>query len=395
MSGFEGDLSDKQQLALGELKHRLFDIWKEDFTDRLLLRFLRARDFELGKAENMLRECLIWRQQNNIDSILETYKSPEVLRRYFPGSLCNHDRDGRPLYIMRFGNGDFSGIAQCVSMDAIVKHAAYQIEVAIADMKTQTEKLRRVVETVTVVFDYDNFHLKQVYCWQVREILRHLTALYEKYYPEILERCLIINAPSFFPIFWKLLQPFLAENTKNKIEIFSRENWQPVMLQYVDPSQLPAHWGGDLVGPDGDEECTYLVGRGGKVPPELYLRNSPRVSADSDATTCFLERGKKMEATVRVERAGTRLQWRFQTNPGHDLGFGIAYVSGENGISKELLPLSRLKCDQVAESGEVCCPEPGTCIFTFDNSYSWFAKKQLSYVFHLKHPEDTSNPGHE
>ncbi|KAG0412932.1 hypothetical protein HPB47_009931 [Ixodes persulcatus] len=265
MSGFEGDLSDKQQLALGELKHRLFDIWKEDFTDRLLLRFLRARDFELGKAENMLRECLIWRQQNNIDSILETYKSPEVLRRYFPGSLCNHDRDGRPLYIMRFGNGDFSGIAQCVSMDAIVKHAAYQIEVAIADMKTQTEKLRRVVETVTVVFDYDNFHLKQVYCWQVIEILRHLTALYEKYYPEILERCLIINAPSFFPIFWKLLQPFLAENTKNKLEIFSRENWQPVMLQYVDPSQLPTHWGGDLVGPNGDEECTYLESRAGRL----------------------------------------------------------------------------------------------------------------------------------
>ncbi|CAN8015507.1 unnamed protein product, partial [Ixodes persulcatus] len=289
----------------------------------------------------------------------------QVLRRYFPGSLCNHDRDGRPLYIMRFGNGDFSGIAQCVSMDAIVKHAAYQIEVAIADMKTQTEKLKRVVETVTVVFDYDNFQLKQVYCWQVIEILRHLTALYEKYYPEILERCLIIN-----------------------------ENWQPVMLQYVDPSQLPTHWGGDLVGPNGDEECTYLVRRGGKVPPELYLRNSPRVSTDPDATTCFLERGKKMEAPVRVERAGTRLQWRFQTNPCHDLGFGIAYVSGENGISKELLPLSRVKCDQVAESGEVCCPEPGTYVFTFDNSYSWFTKKQLSYVFHLKHPEDTSNPGH-
>ncbi|KAG0412930.1 hypothetical protein HPB47_009929, partial [Ixodes persulcatus] len=142
MSGFEGDLSDKQQLVLGQLKHRLSDIWKEELTDRLLLRFLRARDFDLGKAEKMLRECLIWRQQNNIDSLIETYECPEVLRRYFPGGLCNHDRDGRPLYIMRFGNGDFSGIAQCVSMDAIVKHAAYQIEVAIADMKTQTEKLK-------------------------------------------------------------------------------------------------------------------------------------------------------------------------------------------------------------------------------------------------------------
>ncbi|KAM7312134.1 SEC14-like protein 2 [Ixodes scapularis] len=222
MSGCEGDLSDKQQLTLGEIKHRLCDIWNEKFTDRLLLCFLRARDFDQGKAEKMLREWLIWRQQNNIDSLLEAYECPEVLRRYFPGGLCNHDRDGRPLYIMRFGNGDFAGIAQCVSIEAIVKHVTYLIEVMMADMKMQTEKLRRVVETITVIFDYDNFQLKQVYCLQVIDLVRHLMALYEKYYPEILERCLIINAPSFFPIFWKLVQPFLAENTRNKIEIFSR-----------------------------------------------------------------------------------------------------------------------------------------------------------------------------
>lgn len=35
-----------------------------------------------------------------------------------------------------------TGIAQCVSMDAIVKHATYHLEMVMADMKMQTEKVR-------------------------------------------------------------------------------------------------------------------------------------------------------------------------------------------------------------------------------------------------------------
>lgn len=44
-----------------------------------------------------------------------------------------------------------------------------------------------------------------------------------------------------------------------KILLIPVEGWQPVLLKCVDPSQLPAHWGGDLVGPNGDRECTHLV----------------------------------------------------------------------------------------------------------------------------------------
>ncbi|EEC16092.1 hypothetical protein IscW_ISCW022500, partial [Ixodes scapularis] len=32
-----------------------------------------------------------------------------VLKRYLPGGLCSHDRDCRPLWIMRTGNADYKG----------------------------------------------------------------------------------------------------------------------------------------------------------------------------------------------------------------------------------------------------------------------------------------------
>ncbi|XP_040071328.1 SEC14-like protein 2 [Ixodes scapularis] len=392
MSGYTGDLSDKQQHSLDELKYRLRDFWNEEFTDPFLLRWLRARDFDVNKSEKLLRDNILWRQRENIDSIIETYENPEVLRLYFPGGQCNRDREGRPFWLIRFGNADFKGMLQCVSKEALVKHVTYIVEKIIADMKAQSKKLGKLVDTITVVFDFDNFGIRQVYSHQVVEFVYLIMELYESYYPEMLEQCFVINVPSFFKIFWKFIRPFLTERTAGKIQIFSREGWQPVLLKCVDPSQLPAHWGGDLVGPDGDRECTHLVPAGGEVPVNFYLKSDPRVSEDPSATTCFLERGQKMDVPVKVDSEGLTLSWKFQTSPGHDVGFGVLHISGEHAEPKEVLGVSKVKCDQVAENGRLSA-EPGTYIFRFDNSYSWFSKKQLSYVFQVKSSDEVLAPG--
>ncbi|CAN7985272.1 unnamed protein product, partial [Ixodes hexagonus] len=377
---------------LQQIKSCLHDVWSEEFTDSFLLRWLRARDFDVNKSEKLLKENMTWRLQNNIDSIIETYENPELLRDYFPGAQCNRDRDGRPLWILRFGNADFKGMLQCVPKEALVKHVTYTVEKIIADMKAQSKKLGKVVETATVVFDFDNFSISQVYSFQVIEFTKLLMTLYESHYPERLQQCLIINAPIAFPIFWKFVRPFLTERTTNKIQIFSREGWQPVLLKLVDPSQLPAHWGGDLVGPNGDKECSHLIPVGGEVPEKFYLKNRPRVSDDPKAITCSLERGQKLDVPVKVERGGSTLSWKFQTSPGHDVAFGIQYRSGEDAKPKAVLDVGRVKCDQAPEIGQLCS-EPGTYIFRFDNSYSWFTKKQISYVFEVKSSEEILAPG--
>uniref|UniRef100_A0A147BJY7 Putative phosphatidylinositol transfer protein sec14 n=1 Tax=Ixodes ricinus TaxID=34613 RepID=A0A147BJY7_IXORI len=391
MSGYVGDLNEKQEQGLKELKSRLSDIWKDEFTDPLLLRWLRAREFDVAKAEKLFRENSIWRNKNGIDSLVETYQCPDVLKRYFPGGMCNHDKEGRPLWIMPTGNGDFKGMLQCVSVEAMVKHVTYQVELIAAEMKKQTEKLGKLVDTFTVVVDYENFSLKQIYCLQVIEVTRRLLVLYENHYPEMLERCIIINAPSFFPVFWRLIRPFLTERTANKMEIFKSEGWQPVILKHVDPPHLPVHWGGHRLGPNGDKRCTDMINPGGEVPIQLYLKNCPKVSADPDAIPCWLSRGQKLDIPVTVEGVGSTLCWRFQTLQGHDVGFGVAHKPKGIAKTKEVLQLSRVKCDQVPQTGQLLS-EPGTYTFTFDNSYSWFTKKHLFYVLEVKDYEGPLSP---
>ncbi|CAN7985266.1 unnamed protein product, partial [Ixodes hexagonus] len=369
---------------ISQFKQCIHDIWKEEFTDSFLLRWLRAREFDVNKAENMLRKNQAWRSENSIDLILKTYEWPKVLKRYFPGGMCGHDRGGRPVWIMRVGNSDYKGMLKCVSKEEMLTACYYQLEQILDDMRNQTSKLTKTVETITVVCDFDNFGLKQMCNIQVIEFLRELVLKYEDNYPETLERCLFLNASSFFPFFWKLIRPLVTEKTAAKIEVFSQEGWKSALLKYVEASELPVHWGGELVGPDNDPECAHMIGRGGHVPEGLYLKNWPRVCDDPESTTCSLERGQKLEVHVEVTQAGSVLRWKFQTSPGHDVDFGITRSSKENEKPREqVLQLTRIRCDIVPETGQLENPEMATYTFIFDNSFSWFTKKELSYVLQV------------
>lgn len=367
MSGYLGDLSEKQEQALNEFKRRIQDIWKEEFTDHFLLRWLRAREFDINKAEYMLRQNQIWRRENNIDSVLETYQWPQVLKTYFPGGMCNHDRSGRPVWIMRFGNADYKGMLECVPKEEMFKVCYYQIEQMFADMRRQSKMQGKNVETVTILCDYDNFSLNQVYSFK---------------------------APSFFPIFWKIFRTFLSEKTATKVEVFPRDVWKSALVKYVDPSQLPVHWGGEVRGPDGDPECSNKVGRGGKVPVELYLKNGPKVWDDPHSVTCSLERGEHIEVPVQVERDGCILRWKFQTGPGDDVDFSVTRGSTNSVKGKaQVIPVTRIKCDLVPEKGQLESLEKGAYTFRFDNNFSWFTKKRLSYVLQVIYPEDVVASG--
>lgn len=61
-------------------------------SDTCLLRFLRARDFNIEKAREMLSHSLIWRKKNQIDKTMSQYQAPQVLQDYFPGGWHHQDK---------------------------------------------------------------------------------------------------------------------------------------------------------------------------------------------------------------------------------------------------------------------------------------------------------------
>jgi hypothetical protein len=88
-----------------------------------------------------------------------------------------------------------------------------------------------------------------------------LVQLYEANYPELLRRVFVINAPKIFSILYSMVEPFMHERTRSKIQIFSHDSvqWKAALLTDIDPDQLPAMYGGTMTDPDGNPNCITKV----------------------------------------------------------------------------------------------------------------------------------------
>ena len=80
----------------------VYDLFAKIPKDAHILRFLRARDFNMEKAREMLVHSLAWRKLRNIDRLLENYTTPQVIETYYPGGWHYFDRGEMSTVVLRF-----------------------------------------------------------------------------------------------------------------------------------------------------------------------------------------------------------------------------------------------------------------------------------------------------
>lgn len=79
-SGFMGDMSEEQERALEQFRKYIKENNVTDhpqYDDYYLLRFLRARKFEMDKTILMFNNFIEWRKENSVDTILDTFNFEE------------------------------------------------------------------------------------------------------------------------------------------------------------------------------------------------------------------------------------------------------------------------------------------------------------------------------
>lgn len=403
MSGHVGDLSPPQEAALQNFKQAVGDLLKPEHDDHYLLRWLRAREFNLNKAEHMLRSHVNWRKKFGTDDLMAEPDSPEVLRKYYPGGFVGYDRDGRPVSIIPFGRCDLKGLLMSVSLDDVIRFAVRQFEVCDEDLKGQTNKLGRVIETVTYIFDFDGFALSTLASKSVLDYLTTLVCTFEDNYPERLHKAIVINAPRYFPVFWRIVRPFLSERTANKLILFGKDEqaWRRALLESIEPDQLPQYWGGTRCDPDGNPRCPSIVTDGGEVPAHYYratngTANEQQTCVDIPSeivrASAVVNRQATLDVPVRVEQAGSLLAWEITSD---DLLFGVSYrdrnangtLGGDSGAQVVLKP-SRMNPGggKAVETGSLTCDKPGIYVLNFDNTFSMFTSKKVTYSVRLVEP---------
>ncbi|XP_035876850.1 SEC14-like protein 5 isoform X2 [Phyllostomus discolor] len=312
-----GHLTPMQESCLIQLRHWLQETHKGKIPkDQHILRFLRARDFHLDKAREMLCQSLSWRKQHQVDLLLQTWHPPALLEEFYAGGWHYQDTDGRPLYILRLGHMDTKGLMKAVGEEALLQHVLSVNEEGQKRCEGNTKQFGRPISSWTCLVDLEGLNMRHLWRPGVKAFLRIIEVV-EDNYPETLGRLLIVRAPRVFPVLWTLISPFINENTRQKFLIYSGSNYQGPggLVDYLDREVIPDFLGG---------ECVCNVPEGGLVPKSLYLTDEEQEHADQlhqwreTYQSASVLRGAPHEGSHVTRWPGIYLlQWQMHTPPGN------------------------------------------------------------------------------
>ncbi|XP_065891180.1 SEC14-like protein 2 [Dysidea avara] len=388
MSGFVGDLSSEQKAALTQFRAAIADLKTPEKTDSYLLTWLRARKFNVLKAETMIRNSMAFRKEIGADTILDDYDPPEVLKECIPGGTFGVDRDGHPVYYYAMGNLDFRGLHRSAKKEDMAKHRIQTAEQLLKLCDQLSKEKERIIDNWTIVVDLENLSYQRHYYWPMIHIVNESFTMFDANYPERCRRAIIVKAPKIFPVAYNIVKHFIDENTRRKV-IVAGASWKEELQKYISPDNLPEYYGGTRREPD--PTCSKYIQMGGDVPEKYFLTNCLENSKE-DMEVAAVNRGSSSQVQYTVDTPGTVIRWEIVTK-GYDIGFGLFYKPlGQTeklhaGEMEVKIPSDRKDSHIIPETGLYTCTKPGIYVVRFDNTYSWTRAKEVYYSVKLFPPD--------
>lgn len=261
-SGYIDDLSPEQESTLAKFRNQVeaMGCLDDRFDDPYLLRFLRARNFDLPKTLEMWKNYIQWRKTNNVDKVLDL-EFPEIneAKKYYPQGFFRTDKRGRPMYFERCGHLKIEQFAKAISQERIEAFSIQKYERLIHVILPGCSRAAgRRVEQTCFIIDLKNFKSSKMTS-KTWDLVKMMSKIGSNYYPETLGVMFIVNAPVIFYGIWNVAKYFLEEETRQKIHILGSK-YHKELLEYVNEEDLPDFLGGKATSEDYGENFTIEQG---------------------------------------------------------------------------------------------------------------------------------------
>ncbi|KAN0032832.1 hypothetical protein ACTFIV_006759 [Dictyostelium citrinum] len=242
--------------------------WLEDGGDMLLLRYLRARDYDLSLSFNLLKNTLEWRNKYKPYEITAeslSYEASSGKQYVFGKSL------GRSVIYLRPVRENTK------NHENQIRLMVYNIERAISLMDKS-----RGHEQIVLLIDFKDYSIRNA---PPMSVSKQTLQILSDHYPERLGNAFLVETPFIFNVFWTTISPFINKVTYKKIVFANGEKQKTkVFSQFFDPNQLEKEFTGT-----SDHEYNHHNYWKNEIILNRKERNLPPLSDDEILTILNLK----------------------------------------------------------------------------------------------------------
>eukprot|EP00195_Chlamydomonas_chlamydogama_P015990 CAMPEP_0202911340 /NCGR_PEP_ID=MMETSP1392-20130828/54700_1 /ASSEMBLY_ACC=CAM_ASM_000868 /TAXON_ID=225041 /ORGANISM="Chlamydomonas chlamydogama, Strain SAG 11-48b" /LENGTH=394 /DNA_ID=CAMNT_0049601807 /DNA_START=87 /DNA_END=1271 /DNA_ORIENTATION=+ len=305
----------------------------------VLLKFLRARKFDVQASLSMLIACLKWRREMDIDALMAEQFPAELNAG---GELYGTDRNGNPVTYNYYGNLDLTRIFD--GPDGTGRFVRWRVQ--LMERAIQQLDFEEGIEQVMQVHDYAGASMFKL-SPQVKAATRTIIKLFQDNYPEMLSTKLFLNVPKIMEFAFSIMSAFSDSATRSKFQMVSSANTRATLLNYIEPARLQGRYGGF-----------------GKT--DTAASGSPAPSPSS-AGEAIVKAGATHRVQLDVTSAPATVSYRFVTSY-YAVVASTKFV-GQGAAAAEQQPATAAGEAKEEEAGgvEVTVTEPGKFVLELKN----------------------------
>ncbi|RDX76594.1 Patellin-4, partial [Mucuna pruriens] len=208
--------------------------------DVVLLKFLRAREFKVNEAFEMLKKTLKWRKESRIDSVVDEDFGPDMA-----SAACMNgvDHEGHPVCYNVFGAFESEELYQKAFGTEEKRSEFLRWRCQLMERGIQKLDLKPgCVSSLLQINDLKNSPGPSKK--ELRIATKQTVAMLQDNYPEMMAKNIFINVPFWYYALNALLSPFLTQRTKSKIVVARPNKVTETLTKYIPIEEIPVQYGG-------------------------------------------------------------------------------------------------------------------------------------------------------